>query len=259
MPNIMNIIGVFRVQGKVISFNGYDNSGSVIADNGIQYVFSGNSWIEKYVPKAGDNIDFSFDSDTGSISRIAYQPYTSTPPPKPPHLSNDVSNNNGQQLTSPSLQKASQDSSILSTHGFNNQNVNNQLHDGSGIMYAQEDNYNIVDWTKKVILNNYLNFNGRARRKEYWWSYLAFTGVMIGAMIIDDIIGSNGIFYTLSLLGLLLPSFGVTVRRLHDTGRSGWNILWGIIPIIGAILLIIWLATDTSPQTNKWGAPSKRV
>ena len=86
----MNIIEVFKVQGKIISFNEQDNSGIIIADDGSQYAFGGHSWTEQYAPKAGDNINFSFDSDTGGINRLSYQAnqnYAATPLPIPPHLS----------------------------------------------------------------------------------------------------------------------------------------------------------------------------
>lgn len=103
MFNIVNIIGVGRVQGKIISFSEQDNSGVVIADDGIQYSFNGSNWIEQYLPKAGDNIDFNFDSDTGAINRISYQanqPSVNTPPPIPPQLSD-----NSKHYVTPSLQK----------------------------------------------------------------------------------------------------------------------------------------------------------
>jgi uncharacterized membrane protein YhaH (DUF805 family) len=268
----MYTTGVFKVLGKIISFNQHDNIGSIIADNGVQYIFSSDSWTEQYPPKAGDNVDFSFDSNTGSINRLAYQtsqPLTSTPAmptPMPPPLPNSSPNDSEQPSTLLSLQKLPQDSSSLAAQdfnnqssSFNNQSTDSQSLDGSDLIYTQEDSYNLVDWTKKVIFNNYFNFNGRARRKEYWWSYLGFTAIIIAAMIIDGIVDSGEMFYWLAALALCLPSLGVTVRRLHDIGRSGWNLLWGIIPIIGIILLIIWLAKDTVAATNRWGAPARRL
>jgi len=59
------------------------------------------------------------------------------------------------------------------------------------------------------------------------------------------------------VLALFIPSLAVAVRRLHDTGRSGWWFLIALIPLIGTILLIVWLATETKQETNKWGQPAK--
>lgn len=125
---------------------------------------------------------------------------------------------------------------------------------------AAEDDYSILEWFQKG-LRNYANFSGRARRKEYWYFYLVQLVLTIIAMILDGIIFDSGIglFYILVALGLFLPSLAVTVRRLHDTSRSGWWILIGLVPLIGAILLIIWLASDTKPEMNRWGAPARQV
>jgi uncharacterized membrane protein YhaH (DUF805 family) len=250
------------VQGKIISFNELQKQGIIIADDGVQYVFNGTNWSEQSPPKAGDNVIFSFDS-MGGINAISYQQSTSqfnVPPPIPENFSN----HSRHSAASPSLHKDNQNGNVPPSQGYNSQNFNNQQANNNqqnplASLHAEEERYNIIDWTKKVILANYVDFSGRARRKEYWWSYLGFIGLMIGAMIIDAIIGSDGFFYGIFILGLFLPSLAVTVRRLHDVNRSGWNILWGIIPIIGAILLIIWLATDTSPQDNRWGVLAKDV
>ena len=238
------------MHGKIISFNIHERQGAIIADDGIQYIFNVDSWAEQDAPRAGENIDFTL-NEIGQVDRVArLSAHTTTPPPIPP-----------------SLHKQPQNHNTSSAQGFNNQSFNNQSvnnhnlnnQSDSAAIDAQEENYNIVDWTKKVILGNYLNFEGRARRKEYWWSYLGFAAIILGAAIIDAIVGSSEMFYFLAVLALFLPSLGVTVRRLHDTGRSGWNVLWGIIPLVGAILLIIWLASDTSPQHNQYGAPARDI
>ncbi len=238
------------MHGKIISFNIHERQGAIIADDGIQYIFNVDSWAEQDAPRAGENIDFTL-NEIGQVDRVArLSAHAATPPPIPP-----------------SLHKQPQNHNTSSAQGFNNQSFNNQSvnnhnlnnQSDSAAIDAQEENYNIVDWTKKVILGNYLNFEGRARRKEYWWSYLGFAAIILGAAIIDAIVGSSEMFYFLAVLALFLPSLGVTVRRLHDTGRSGWNVLWGIIPLVGAILLIIWLASDTSPQHNQYGAPARDI
>lgn len=238
------------MHGKIISFNIHERQGAIIADDGIQYIFNVDSWAEQDAPRAGENIDFTL-NEIGQVDRVArLSAHAATPPPIPPSLHKQPQNHNTSSAQG------------FNNHSFNNQSVNNQNlnnQSDSAAIDAQEENYNIVDWTKKVILGNYLNFEGRARRKEYWWSYLGFAAIILGAAIIDAIVDSGEVFYFLAVLALFLPSLGVTVRRLHDTGRSGWNVLWGIIPLVGAILLIIWLASDTSPQHNQYGAPARDI
>jgi uncharacterized membrane protein YhaH (DUF805 family) len=97
-----------------------------------------------------------------------------------------------------------------------------------------------VDWAKRP-LQKYADFTGRAPRAEYWWYVLAIIVLSIVARIIDNILGMNvvGAYGPLSLivmLGLLVPNLAVSVRRLHDTNRSGWWILLPIIPYCAAFL-----------------------
>lgn len=115
----------------------------------------------------------------------------------------------------------------------------------------------------RTCLSKYVGFSGRARRSEYW--FFALFGVLAGivASVLDSILGTdygssgNGLLGTVVSLGLFLPQLAVGARRLHDTGRSGWwQLLW-IIPIIGWILLIVWLATDSTPGDNQHGPNPK--
>lgn len=133
--------------------------------------------------------------------------------------------------------------------------INNQL-DKISDLNKSEESYNMVDWIVKV-LKNYVNFEGRARRKEYWFYTLAvFIGIII-AMILDNVLGTGFLFYAIVALGTFLPSLAVGIRRLHDTNHSGWWYLICLIPLIGAIILLIWLATETKQETNQWGKPAK--
>lgn len=248
MPIVANIIGVFSVQGKIISFNIQSRQGVIIADDGIQYIFDIESWRYQDAPRAGENVEFIFNESgrVNSVTRVLSQTNASTPPPIPP-----------------SLHKSPQDSGFnqhLNTQDFDNSYVNHSFNDGSMALYAQEENYNIVDWTKKVIFNNYANFNTRARRKEYWLYYVASIILNFGAMFMDFVFGNDiEVFYYLLNVAIIVPTLAVGARRLHDIGRSGWwQLLW-FIPIIGWILLIIWLTSNTSAETNQWGAPAKRV
>jgi uncharacterized membrane protein YhaH (DUF805 family) len=109
----------------------------------------------------------------------------------------------------------------------------------------------------RSVFSKYVVFSGRARRSEFWWYALFAAIVYIVAAIIDAAIGSPVVGYIVAL-ALLLPSLAVTVRRLHDTGRSGWWILIGIIPLIGAIVLLVFEVQDSQPGTNNYGPSPKQ-
>ncbi|MFJ1733870.1 DUF805 domain-containing protein [Streptomyces sp. NPDC088254] len=106
------------------------------------------------------------------------------------------------------------------------------------------------------VLKKYAVFGGRARRQEYWMFTLFSVIVSIVLAIIDAAIGSSilGIIYSLAVL---LPSLGVAVRRLHDTGRSGWWLLIALVPLIGAIVLIVFLASEGKRGPNEYGPDPK--
>ncbi len=135
------------------------------------------------------------------------------------------------------------------------QNISNQL-DKLSDQNKAEEQFNMIDWFVKC-LKNYATFTGRARRKEYWFFALVQFIILVIAQIIDTILGTEFVFYAIVVLALFIPSLAVAVRRLHDTGRSGWWFLIALIPLIGTILLIVWLATETKQETNKWGQPAK--
>lgn len=116
----------------------------------------------------------------------------------------------------------------------------------------------------KSVLSRYATFSGRAVRSEFWWWVLfvlavgAITNLIDGALV-APILGfqafEENAGQPLSLLvslALLLPSLAVSVRRLHDIGRSGWWILIGLIPVIGTILLIYWYAQPGSDDANQY-------
>ncbi len=106
------------------------------------------------------------------------------------------------------------------------------------------------------VLKKYVVFGGRARRREYWY-FMLFNIIFSGVLsLIDNMLG----IYVLSglySLAVLLPEIGVGVRRLHDTGRSGWWLLIGLIPLIGAIILIIYFVSDSQEGTNQYGPSPK--
>lgn len=117
----------------------------------------------------------------------------------------------------------------------------------------------LVNYWKKVVLENYANFSGRARRAEYWWFALANVVVYVALnWVIGGIQGTLGSLLTsLYFLAVLIPSIAVGIRRLHDLDKSGWYMLLGLIPVVGAIVLIVWAATDSQHGSNQYGVSEK--
>jgi uncharacterized membrane protein YhaH (DUF805 family) len=114
-----------------------------------------------------------------------------------------------------------------------------------------------MNWYVQV-LKKYAVFGGRARRMEYWYFVLFNFIIAVVLGLIDQLVGTNGVLGSLYALAVLLPSIGVSIRRLHDTGRSGWWLFIGLIPLIGAIILIIFMVGDSQPETNQYG-PSPKI
>jgi uncharacterized membrane protein YhaH (DUF805 family) len=113
------------------------------------------------------------------------------------------------------------------------------------------------------VLKNYAVFSGRARRMEYWMFVLFNIIILIVLALIDYLTGTFspragvGLLGGLYSLAVLIPSLAVTVRRLHDIGRTGWWILIGLIPVIGNIVLLIFMVLDSEPGANEYGPNQK--
>jgi uncharacterized membrane protein YhaH (DUF805 family) len=101
--------------------------------------------------------------------------------------------------------------------------------------------------------SNYVNFSGRSSRSEYWFWVLFVLIADVVAIAIDAAIGMQ-IVSSLFGLAVLLPGLAVTVRRLHDLDRTGWWIFLGLIPLVGAIILIIWFCSKGTDGLNRFGA-----
>lgn len=113
----------------------------------------------------------------------------------------------------------------------------------------------------------YVNFGGRATRPEYWWWFLFGWLVSLAAQLLDSWLRPGGMgsqsYFGLFVavitgivsLALILPSWAVLVRRPHDTDRSGWWWLIALIPLLGWIVLIVFLASPGTPGPNRFGPP----
>ena len=117
------------------------------------------------------------------------------------------------------------------------------------------------------FFQNYVNFSGRAPRSAYWWVFLFNVIVAVVATILDQSLGmaytmqgpsgpislGYGPIYTLYLLAVLIPSIALAVRRLHDRDKSGWWFLLVIVPLVGAIILVVWFALPGTAGNNRFG------
>ena len=129
-----------------------------------------------------------------------------------------------------------------------------------------------MKWFLKC-LKQYADFSGRARRREYWFFQLFnffFIVIILGLGLIANALGANdsitpefglntiiGLLIILYVLALTIPSIAVTIRRLHDTGNSGWMLFISLIPLIGPIWLFILYVKNSQPGENKWGPNPK--
>ena len=121
-----------------------------------------------------------------------------------------------------------------------------------------------MDALTTVFRNKYATFSGRASRSEYWWGYLGYFVIatvlqifaLVGGIALIDA-GELALLPGLIALGgivaMIIPTIAVSVRRMHDTGKSGWMLLILIIPCIGFILWIVWMVEDGQAHDNAYG------
>ncbi|MET4640325.1 DUF805 domain-containing protein [Streptomyces sp. NBC_01724] len=107
------------------------------------------------------------------------------------------------------------------------------------------------------VLKKYAVFSGRARRQEYWMYTLFNVIAVIILAVLDAVLGTQPVLIAIYYLAVLLPSLGVFVRRLHDTGRSGWWILFGIVPLVGGITLLVFSCLEGERSQNAYGPDPK--
>ena len=105
----------------------------------------------------------------------------------------------------------------------------------------------------------YATFSGRARRKEYWMFILFNMLVAFGVNIVDAVLGMEGVLAAGYSLAAIIPSWAVFTRRMHDIGKSGWWWLIGLIPVVGTIVLLVFICKDSQPGDNAYGPNPKGV
>lgn len=122
-----------------------------------------------------------------------------------------------------------------------------------------------MNWYLKVVKDNYANFDGRARRKEYWMFTLINSLILFGLIAISvaitltsDAFGFLSLYF-IYILAMIIPSLAVSVRRLHDIGKSGWYYLVAFIPFIGTFWLLFLLITEGEKGSNAYGPDPKNI
>ncbi|OSZ65814.1 DUF805 domain-containing protein [Hydrogenophaga sp. IBVHS2] len=113
------------------------------------------------------------------------------------------------------------------------------------------------------VLKQYATFSGRARRAEYWWFVLFYLVALVALTVVDRALGfwsadaGMGLLTGLFILGTLLPYLAVTTRRLHDRDKSGWWQLLNFVPLIGPLVLLVWMVRAGNTGSNSYGADPK--
>jgi len=217
------------MKGKILDFSIQTNTGIISAEDGKRYNFVGTEWKEQAVPVRGNSVDFELNEQgqaTGVYLEMAAVPVKAS-----------VSAQGNTLNLSPAAQE----------------NLN-KAKEAFSKWEQGEDNYRqaIVTCFKKYIV-----FSGRARRSEFWYfqlfcfiAMLVFTYWGTKSELMDTI----GIIF---FFATLLPILAVTVRRLHDLGRSGWLILVALIPFIGVFVVLFWATQEGNPDHNQYGPSPK--
>lgn len=121
----------------------------------------------------------------------------------------------------------------------------------------------MLDWML-MPLRRYADFSGRSRRKEYW---MFIVGVIVAAVlvgIIEGVLGMSGMvggvygpLTLVLLLGIIVPSIAVQVRRFHDQDKSGWFVLLSFIPFLGGLIVLVFMCLEGTKGPNRFGADPK--
>lgn len=204
------------MKGVILDFSIQENKGAIITEEGDRYYFSGTDWKSEHLPQKEAAVDFEANADKKAT--MIYLDIKQAKQTKP--------------------------SSFIKTDATN-----------TTPDYAAENSFTIAEWAKKAI-ENYSNFSGRARRKEFWSWVLMSLILGIVALVIDNIFGITFLF-VISSLATILPSVAVTIRRLHDINMPGLLALILVIPGLNVIFSIIIGCIDTVGTDNQWGAPAK--
>ena len=114
-----------------------------------------------------------------------------------------------------------------------------------------------MNWYLTLMTQKYASFSGRARRTEYWMFFLVYFVIALVIGVVEGLLSIGGYLTGIFALVHLLPSLGVTARRLHDTNRSAWWMLVSFIPVIGWLVLLYFMLNAGDAQDNRFGSNPK--
>ncbi|MGH1422585.1 MAG: DUF805 domain-containing protein [Hyphomonas sp.] len=236
------------MRGEVLQADGPEGVGTILGEDGQRYQYTQVQVKTGVQLVAGQSVDFV---SMGSEARDIY-PLSGGATNVPPPQSAAPQQAMGQQIPQPSYAQP------VAGYAPGAVPMAVPARQGDGL------------WTYFVrcLTKNYVQFNGRARRSEYWGFTLFITLFFILAVIIDVVISvvlseSAGtemflpIFTVLLWLAVILPSLAVTVRRFHDQDLSGWLYLLSFIPYVGGLVIFVFMVLDGKPMTNKHGPSPK--
>ena len=209
------------MKGKVLDFSIQSNTGIILGDNGSRYPFTGQQWKEQINPIRGTAVDFEVNSAQQAIAI-----YIDTPIPAQPSSLNKTAH------------ESIPTSSVLSQQIL------------QGLEQATDNHY------YTAILNcfkKFADFKGRSARSEFWYFQLFCLLLSIFLHFISQNLAS------LAMLIVMLPNLAVSVRRMHDIGRSGWWVCIVAVPIVGLFLFLFWAIQDSDPEANQYGLATQSI
>ncbi len=232
------------MKGKILDFSVAQGGGLILGSDGTRYLFNADQWHGQSLPKVGQDVDFNIDDAHKAIDiypDVYAAPAQSQSAVKLDEIGSKVND---------SFNKFATD-------------INNSLVK----INSKETPATFVDYAVQAVTKNFANFNGRARRKEYWGAMLIYIIVAVILSMLMNItfwiseylsyffVLVTSIFY----LATIVPILALTVRRLHDIDKSGWWYLISLVPIIGGIWLLILLCTEGTRGENRFGADPKSL
>lgn len=220
------------MKGKILDFSVAQGGGLILSSDGTRYLFNADQWHGQSLPKVGQDVDFNINDVKKAIEIY------------------------------PDVFAVTQE--FIST---SQTNYPSRSHDN----YQNLDRNSFWDYTVAAYTKNFANFQGRARRREFWGVYLvvalitspvslSFVWMMYGGSNVDSRYGDFIILlYLLICLVNLIPGNALVVRRLHDIDKSGWWYWISLVPLIGGIWILILLCTEGTRGDNRFGADPKML
>lgn len=237
------------MKGKILDYSIQTSTGIIRAENQQRYSFSGSAWKEQQAPMRGMHVDFEIDTQDQAIDIFIDVPDLEPIIPSSPTVVVSDTVSKETHADNPSTASAP----LSHTHSHYSSSTDEQHQN----LLANESKYSMMDWVMKC-LRNYINFTGRARRKEYWFFQLWYAILSFVMLILGDVFHWGDNLFLIATLLVGLPAIAVSVRRLHDINRSGWLVLLNLVPIVGVLIVTFFFMIKEGDQTtNSYGPTSK--